>query len=66
MHAGDDFGEVVAKAGETVVLRCPMSTNACGDVHSVVWYRAHSRVYFHSQGISYSTAEGTLLDRFSN
>jgi len=58
-----DSEECVGRAGDEVVLPCPVNTADCGDFHSLKWYRGSSRVYVFSPVAQFSNAEGALVDR---
>jgi len=58
-----EIEEIVAKAGDEVLLSCPVNTPECGDFHSLKWYRDSSRMYVYSPAAQFSNAEGVLMDR---
>eukprot|EP00090_Calanus_glacialis_P045715 TRINITY_DN8668_c0_g1_i1.p1 TRINITY_DN8668_c0_g1~~TRINITY_DN8668_c0_g1_i1.p1 ORF type:complete len:1080 (-),score=259.44 TRINITY_DN8668_c0_g1_i1:89-3328(-) len=58
-----EIEEIVAKAGDEVLLSCPVNTPECGDFHSLKWYRDSSRMYVYSPAAKFSNAEGVLMDR---
>jgi len=61
--AKGEIEEVIAQAGDEVLLKCPVNTPECGDFHSLKWYRDTSRMYVYSPAAMFSNAEGTLMDR---
>eukprot|EP00092_Neocalanus_flemingeri_P025444 GFUD01027586.1.p1 GENE.GFUD01027586.1~~GFUD01027586.1.p1 ORF type:complete len:1098 (+),score=293.63 GFUD01027586.1:126-3419(+) len=62
-HTKGEIEEIVAQAGDEVLLSCPVNTPECGDFHSLKWYRDTSRMYVYSPAAMFSNAEGTLIDR---
>lgn len=55
--------EVSGLAGQSVRLSCQLSTDTCGKIHSIKWYRADRRVYIYSDIGSISRAEDDLAER---
>jgi len=57
--------EIKAMAGGAVSLRCAVNHAACGDFHSIKWYKENRRVFVYSPVVEFSKAEGELLERSS-
>ncbi|RZF42221.1 hypothetical protein LSTR_LSTR004370 [Laodelphax striatellus] len=49
--------------GETVELPCAVDTEKCGELHSIKWYRASSRIYVFSEMAGIARSENDYTDR---
>ncbi|XP_013145692.1 PREDICTED: uncharacterized protein LOC106108902 isoform X4 [Papilio polytes] len=56
-----------ALVGNTARLRCRIDGKSCGEMHSVKWYKADSRVYVYSasKDAAINRPEGDMMDRMS-
>ncbi|KPJ04141.1 hypothetical protein RR46_07900 [Papilio xuthus] len=54
-----------ALVGNTARLRCRIDGKSCGEMHSVKWYKADSRVYVYSasKDAAINRPEGDMMDR---
>ncbi|CAH2061673.1 unnamed protein product, partial [Iphiclides podalirius] len=56
-----------ALVGNTARLRCRIDGKSCGEMHSIKWYKADSRVYVYSasKDAAINRPEGDMMDRMS-
>ncbi|XP_064075310.1 hemicentin-1 isoform X4 [Vanessa tameamea] len=56
-----------ALAGNTARLRCRIDGKSCGEMHSIKWYKADTRVYVYSasKDAAINRPEGDMMDRMS-
>ncbi|XP_059047752.1 hemicentin-1 isoform X2 [Achroia grisella] len=56
-----------AIVGNTARLRCRIDGKSCGDLHSIKWYKADTRVYVYSasKDAAINRPEGEMMDRIS-
>ncbi|XP_045540673.1 uncharacterized protein LOC106711761 isoform X2 [Papilio machaon] len=56
-----------ALVGNTAKLRCRIDGKSCGEMHSIKWYKADSRVYVYSasKDAAINRPEGDMMDRMS-
>ncbi|CAK1549321.1 unnamed protein product [Leptosia nina] len=53
--------------GDTARLRCRIDGKSCGEMHSIKWYKADTRVYVYSasKDAAINRPEGDMMDRMS-
>jgi len=62
--AGSEVEEFVSGlAGQDVSLPCSVDVNACGEFHSIKWYRDGQRVFLFSELANLDRGEGVLANR---
>ncbi|XP_075211632.1 neuromusculin isoform X6 [Lycorma delicatula] len=49
--------------GNTIDLPCSVTTEKCGDLHSIKWYRGSSRIFVFSEMANIARSEGDYTDR---
>lgn len=57
-----------ALVGQTARLRCRIDGKSCGEMHSIKWYKADTRVYVYSasKDAAINRPEGEMMKRFVN
>ncbi|XP_052747843.1 hemicentin-1 isoform X6 [Galleria mellonella] len=66
-HVTAERDHASAIVGNTARLRCRIDGKSCGDLHSIKWYKADSRVYVYSasKDAAINRPEGEMMDRIS-
>ncbi|KAM3956997.1 neuromusculin isoform 1-T1 [Aphomia sociella] len=66
-HALAERDHASAIVGNTARLRCRIDGKSCGDLHSIKWYKADTRVYVYSasKDAAINRPEGAMMDRIS-
>ncbi|XP_047508894.1 hemicentin-2 isoform X6 [Pieris napi] len=64
-HAERDHASSLV--GNTARLRCRIDGKSCGEMHSIKWYKADTRVYVYSasKDAAINRPEGDMMDRMS-
>lgn len=55
--------DLSGRAGDEVSIPCSVDVIACGDFHSVKWYRESQRVFVFSELANLERSEGSLTNR---
>ncbi|CAH4037392.1 unnamed protein product [Pieris brassicae] len=61
------FDHASSLVGNTARLRCRIDGKSCGEMHSIKWYKADTRVYVYSasKDAAINRPEGDMMDRMS-
>lgn len=54
---------LVKTRGQSVTLECPLDVNACGELHSVKWFKGNDRIAVVSGDGGVANVEGELQGR---
>lgn len=54
---------LIKTRGQSVTLECPLDVNACGELHSVKWFKGNDRIAVVSGDGEVANVEGELQGR---
>jgi hypothetical protein len=62
-NESDPKADVSGLSGQEILLPCSVDVNACGDFHSIKWYRGGQRIFVFSELANLERSEGFLSNR---